>query len=50
LKPFGSKTIEQEFVHLRFGLELLLRGNSKVALIIASFLPGRRFFHLGRNR
>ena len=31
-------------------LGFILRKNSKVALIAASFPPGRRFFHLGHKK
>ena len=41
---------EHEFVLLRFRLGFLLRKHSKVALIAASFPPGRIFFHLGHKK
>ena len=41
---------EHEFVLLGFRIRFLLRKHSKVALIAASFPPGRIFFHLGHKK
>ena len=49
-KPLWSKTLNMKFVLLRFRIGFLLRKHSKVALITASFPPGRRFFHIGHKK
>ena len=49
-KQLGSKTLNMNLFSSGSGFGFLLRKHSKVALITASFTPGRRFFHLGHKK